>query len=67
MWKIFPEKSELGYGFYYTGNGVHQLIVLPEEKLVYVFLMNTDGEFIDPEDSALEDLFLMIMDAKMVI
>lgn len=65
MWKIFSEDSEFGPGFYYTGNGVHQLIILPQEKLVYVFRMNTDGEFIDPRDDALEELFMMIMDARM--
>jgi len=64
MWKIFPHESEFGSGFYHTGYGVHQLVVLPAEKLVYVFRMNTDGEFIDPGDEALKELFSMVMDAR---
>ena len=64
LWAIFPEDFEFGHGFFHTGIGVHQLIVLPEEKIVYVFRMDTDGDFIDPGDEALQELFLMIMDAR---
>jgi CubicO group peptidase (beta-lactamase class C family) len=64
LWAIFPEDFEFGHGFFHTGLGVHQLIVLPEEKIVYVFRMDTDGAFIDPGDEALQELFLMIMDAR---
>ena len=67
LWKIYPDDFEFGPGFFHTGNGVHQLIVLPEEKLVYVFRMNTNDEFIDPGDDALQELFRMIMDARLYI
>jgi hypothetical protein len=40
---------------------------VPEEKLVYVFRMNTNDEFIDPGDDALLELFRMIMDARLYI
>lgn len=67
LWAIFPEDFEFGHGFFHTGLGVHQLIVLPEEKIVYVFRMDTDKDFIDPGDEAFQELFLMIMDARVAI
>jgi CubicO group peptidase (beta-lactamase class C family) len=64
LWAVIPDDFEFGPGFYHTGLGVHQLIVLPEEKIVYVFRMDTDKDFVDPGDEALLDLFFMIMDAR---
>jgi CubicO group peptidase (beta-lactamase class C family) len=64
LWKILPEDYEFGAGFCYTDNAVQQLVVLPEEKLVYVFRMNTEGDYTDPGKEALEELFSMIMDAR---
>ena len=39
---------------------MHQLIVLPEKKLVCVFHMNTDEDFIDPGYDAMEELLLSL-------
>ena len=64
MWAIIPDDFEFGPGFFHTGLGVHQLVVLPEEKIVYVFRMDTDKDFVDPGDEALMELFFMIMDAR---
>jgi CubicO group peptidase (beta-lactamase class C family) len=64
LWAIIPDGFEFAPGFFHTGLGVHQIIVLPEEKIVYVFRMDTDKDFADPGDEALMELFLMIMDAR---
>lgn len=64
LWAIFPADFEFGQGFFHTGLGVHQLVVLPDEKLVYVFRMDTDNDFVDPGYDAFQELFLMIMDAR---
>jgi hypothetical protein len=38
--------------------------MMPEKKMVYVFLMNTDEEFVDPGPASIQ-LAAMIMNAQM--
>ena len=45
LWSIIPEESGFGRGFYHTGNGVQLLAVLPEAKLVFVHLVDTNRSF----------------------
>ena len=45
LWSIIPEESGFGRGFYHTGNGVQLLAVLPETKLVFVHLVDTNQSF----------------------
>jgi CubicO group peptidase (beta-lactamase class C family) len=45
LWRIIPEESGLGYGFYHQGLGVHLLCVLPDRKLVLVHRVDTDRDF----------------------
>ena len=51
-------------GFYHTGVGIHTLSVLPEQKLVYVYRYDTDGEFQDPGEATVQ-LVAMIMNARL--
>jgi CubicO group peptidase (beta-lactamase class C family) len=51
-------------GFYHTGVGIHTLSVLPEQKLVYVYRYDTDGEFQDPGEATIQ-LVAMIMNARL--
>jgi CubicO group peptidase (beta-lactamase class C family) len=45
LWRIIPEESGFGYGFYHAGLGVHLLAVLPDQKLVLVHRVDTDRHF----------------------
>ena len=45
LWRIIPEASGLGTGFYHTGLGVHLLAVLPDLDLVLVHRVDTDKDF----------------------
>lgn len=67
MWRVFPEGSTIASmighsGFYHTGVGVHALVIIPELKLVIVERMDTDGEWIDPDNGM--EIGMMIMNAK---
>jgi CubicO group peptidase (beta-lactamase class C family) len=45
LWRIIPEESGLGYGFYHAGLGIHLVCVLPDSKLVLVHRVDTDRDF----------------------
>jgi CubicO group peptidase (beta-lactamase class C family) len=45
LWRVIPEESGLGYGFYHAGMGVHVLAVLPDRGLVFVHRVDTDEKF----------------------
>lgn len=45
LWRIIPEESGLGRGFYHSGLGVHLLAVLPDHGLVVVHRVDTDRPF----------------------
>ena len=49
--------------FYHTGVGIHTLAVMPDQKLVYVYRYDTDGEFQDPGEATIQ-LVAMIMKAR---
>jgi len=51
-------------GFYHTGVGIHTLAVLPENKLVYIYRYDTDGEYQDPGQATIQ-LVSMIMNARL--
>jgi CubicO group peptidase (beta-lactamase class C family) len=51
-------------GFFHTGVGIHALSVSPENKLVYVYRYDTDGEFRDPGDATTQ-LAAMILNARL--
>jgi len=63
LWKISPEDSGFGYGYYHTGLGVHVLAVLPEKKLVLVHRVDTDRDF-DTTWSEIRTLMEMISNAS---
>jgi CubicO group peptidase (beta-lactamase class C family) len=63
LWRIIPEESGLGYGFYHAGLGVHLLAVLPEQKLVLVHRVDTDQDF-DITWSEIRTLMEMIVSAR---
>ena len=67
MWRIIPEgtpiASYLGYpGYYHTGIGVHALVIIPELKLVIVQRLDTDGDWVDPDNGM--ELGIMIVNAR---
>jgi CubicO group peptidase (beta-lactamase class C family) len=62
LWRIIPAGAGLGHGFYHTGLAVHLLAVLPEEKLVLVHRVDTDGDF-DVKWSQVRKLMEMIVGA----
>jgi len=47
----------------WTQVGIHTLAVLPEQKLVYIYRYDTDGEFQDPGQATIQ-LIAMIMGAR---
>jgi CubicO group peptidase (beta-lactamase class C family) len=63
LWRIIPEESGLGYGFYHAGFGVHLLSVLPDQRLVLVHRVDTDQDF-DIKWSEIRALMEMIVDAR---
>jgi CubicO group peptidase (beta-lactamase class C family) len=63
LWRIIPEESGLGYGFYHAGLGVHLLCVLPDRKLVLVHRVDTDQDF-DITWSEIRTLMEMIVSAR---
>jgi CubicO group peptidase (beta-lactamase class C family) len=63
LWRIIPEESGLGYGFYHTGLGVHLLGVLPDQKLVLVHRVDTDRVF-GIKWSEIRTLMEMIVSAR---
>lgn len=63
MWNIIPEAVGYGRGFYHTGNGVHLLAVLPEQKLVLVHRVDTYKEF-DITWKQIRELMFMIVEVK---
>ena len=63
LWRISPEESEFGYGFYHAGLGVHLLAVLPDQKLVLVHRVDTDRCF-DITWSEIRTLMEMIISAR---
>ena len=63
LWRIIPEESGLGYGFYHGGLGVHLLSVLPDQKLVLVHRVDTDQDF-DIKWSEIRTLMEMIVGAR---
>jgi CubicO group peptidase (beta-lactamase class C family) len=63
LWAVVPDDPDYGKIFFHTGIGVHLLMVIPEEKLVFIHRMNTDIPFTDPGD-AINELFRKIIEAK---
>jgi CubicO group peptidase (beta-lactamase class C family) len=63
LWRIIPQESGLGYGFYHTGLGVHLLAVLPDQKLVIVHRVDTDRKY-DIKWSEIRTLMEMIVRAR---
>jgi CubicO group peptidase (beta-lactamase class C family) len=63
LWRISPQETEFGYGFYHTGLGVHLLAVLPDQKLVFVHRVDTDRDF-DITWSEIRTLMEMIISAR---
>jgi CubicO group peptidase (beta-lactamase class C family) len=63
LWRISPEETQFGYGFYHTGLGVHVLAVMPEQKLVFVHRVDTDRDF-DITWPEIRTLMEMIMGAR---
>jgi hypothetical protein len=71
MWNVVKPGSRFSNilfdgkgGFYHTGVGIHTLAVLPEDKIVYVYRYDTDGEYQDPGDATIQ-LVAMIMKARL--
>jgi CubicO group peptidase (beta-lactamase class C family) len=69
LWNVAPEGSEIaelfGSPFYFhTGVGVHLMMVIPEQKLVIVHRVNTDGDWTDPGEG-LGTLISMIVNAQL--
>jgi CubicO group peptidase (beta-lactamase class C family) len=69
LWGIMPEGSALarlvgGAGYFFTGMGVQVLIVIPEQKLVQVLLMDTDGSFHQPKPEENVRLYGLIAGAR---
>jgi len=62
LWRIIPEGTGAGHGFYHTGLGVHLLAVLPDQKLVLVHRVDTDNDF-DIRWSEIRTLMEMIVSA----
>ncbi|MDJ0841398.1 MAG: serine hydrolase [Acidobacteriota bacterium] len=42
LWAVLPTGYTFGRSMYHTGYGGHALIVMPEQKLVFVYRTNTD-------------------------
>ena len=45
LWRMIPEGTGFGHGYYHAGLGVHLLAALPEQKLVLVHRVDTDRDF----------------------
>ncbi len=69
LWKVAFEGSLMAQlagtpFFYHTGDDVHLLAVIPKMKLVLVHRWDTDGDYVKPEDDAIFQMMLMIVNAK---
>jgi CubicO group peptidase (beta-lactamase class C family) len=70
MWGTMAEGSRLanlmgGSGIFFSGIGVHSLVVMPELKLVLVVRMDTDGDWTTPAPGTGGKLYSMISGARM--
>ncbi len=71
MWSVVTPGSAFsnmlfeGKGaFFHTGVGIHTLAIVPEQRLVYVYRYDTDGDFQDPGEATMQ-LVAMIMNARL--
>ena len=61
-----PAEGLFGHpGYFHTGAGVHLLSIMPDARLVIVFRLNTDGQWIDPGDTAQMQLVMMIVNTRL--
>jgi CubicO group peptidase (beta-lactamase class C family) len=58
------EKLMGGTGFYFSGIGVHNLIILDDPKIVMVLRYDTDGEWDPPQRGTSGKLYTMIAGAR---
>ncbi len=69
LWNVASEGDAIaqiaGAPFYWhAGNNVQLLAVIPKLKLVLVHRWDTDGDYVIPEDDAIFQMMLMIVNAK---
>ncbi len=60
LWRIIAEESGFGRGFYHNGIGVHNLTVIPKQRIVAVHRVDTDKPF-DIKWSEIRNLMEMII------
>ena len=70
MWGTILEGSRMaqllgGSGIFFSGIGVHSLVVIPELKLVLVLRMDTEGDWTPPPAGTGGKLYSMIAGARM--
>jgi CubicO group peptidase (beta-lactamase class C family) len=69
MWGIAAEGSWLaelvgGRAIFFSGAGVHNLVVLPDSKIVFVLRMDTDGDWSLPDREDNARIYALLREAR---